>query len=69
MAGSIWSLEKLITITVVLWERNVEMTGVNAVVTPQHMKVFRPGSRGVLRVRCCSTDKTFGNGGIWRDVL
>ena len=48
------------SMTVVLGERNKGMNGINTAVASRHVKVFRPGSKGVLRVRCCNTERTSG---------
>lgn len=64
MAGLGSTLENLISIVVVAWERSKEMKGVNAMVKSRHWRVLRPGSNGVVRVWCCSTERASGDGGI-----
>jgi len=47
----------------ILGERNKGMNGINTAVASRHVKAFRPGSKGVLRVRCCNTERTSGGRG------
>jgi len=61
IGGLTRNLRNSMSILVVLWEGNKERKGMNAGVTSRHTKVFRFGSKGALRVRCCSTASTSGD--------